>query len=512
MFQVSSARQNTRDSLNDTPDLSTSRLHTDLVLFLPGVSASLLTFVVFGTTKTFRDYLVEKLVPGRVRSVRRRGGKQAPSSSPRRSGMAQTNRSVAAPLPPRLSLDTYVENDLGLYTPTDEGSGIQLRELNADGSSKAEDDDQSPLVPELGKPERVYLYSKKSCSTSLSVSAFAMSVAAHYNDGNRAFLQAFLARGALTFGDAQHILAEIFTLEAEGGESVRPQDVTGEDFDSYLAAAAEAVSFFDYEIRSHLHQATKQRTHALVNTASDPMTQLATTYNAEQIAFTKRLLDAMFELYNSPRMEIMAITEMQAVKLARPPRPNNADANGGDPAQTQSAAADRGLKHSEVEDMMVKLVNQGWLEKSEDAFFSLAPRALMELRAWLVESYNDPDAAREAWQPVKFCEACKEMVTIGQRCGERDCNARLHDTCGDAYWRTQRSRKCPRCSRDWDGEHFVGEKAVTSTEAYQRGRRRSGPSASRRNGADADADQSVQRDDEEGDEVNGEGEGEGEDE
>ncbi|TDZ25643.1 hypothetical protein Cob_v000832 [Colletotrichum orbiculare MAFF 240422] len=160
MFQVSSARQNTRDSLNDTPDLSTSRLHTDLVLFLPGVSASLLTFVVFGTTKTFRDYLVEKLVPGRVRSVRRRGGKQAPSSSPRRSGMAQTNRSVAAPLPPRLSLDTYVENDFGLYTPTDEGSGIQLRELNADGSSKAEDDDQSPLVPEPGKPERVYLYSK----------------------------------------------------------------------------------------------------------------------------------------------------------------------------------------------------------------------------------------------------------------------------------------------------------------------------------------------------------------
>ncbi|OLN87883.1 Non-structural maintenance of chromosomes element 1-like protein [Colletotrichum chlorophyti] len=293
----------------------------------------------------------------------------------------------------------------------------------------------------------------------------------HYNDGNRAFLQAFLARGTLTFEEAQHILAAIFTLQADNDELVPPEEVTREDFESYLAVAAEGVSFFDYEIRSTIHQVTKNRIYALVNTASDPMTQLATTFNAEQIAFVKRLLDALFELYNSPRMEIMCITEMQAIKLARPPRQNNDD--DGAPAQTQSAV-DKGLKHSEVEDMLANLMNQGWLEKSRGGFYSLSPRALLELRAWLIDSYNDPDAAAEEWQRIKFCEACKEIVTIGQRCAERDCNARLHNTCQEAYWRTQRSRKCPKCSRDWDGEHFVGEKAVTSTEAYQRGRRRSG--------------------------------------
>ncbi|WYZ45329.1 hypothetical protein EsH8_VIII_000645 [Colletotrichum jinshuiense] len=314
----------------------------------------------------------------------------------------------------------------------------------------------------------------------------------HYNNGNRAFLQAFLARGTLTFEDAQPILAEIFTLEAENDEPVTAEQVTPQDFESYLAAAAEGVSFFDYEIRSTVHQITKKRVYALVNTASDPMTQLATTYNAEQIAFTKRLLDAMFETYNSPRMELMCLTEMQAIKLARPPRLNNNNDEDGAPSQTQSSA-DKGLKHSEVEDMLANLANQGWLEKSRDGFNSLSPRALLELRAWLIDSYNDPDAAAEEWQRIKFCEACKEIVTIGQRCSERDCNARLHNTCQEAYWRTQRSHKCPKCSREWDGNHFVGERAVTSTEAYQKGRRRSG-------GRKSNAAEEAVHDDEEDDE------------
>ena len=35
--------------------------------------------------------------------------------------------------------------------------------------------------------------------------------AAQYNDSNRAFLQAFIARGTLTFREAQPLLADIFT-------------------------------------------------------------------------------------------------------------------------------------------------------------------------------------------------------------------------------------------------------------------------------------------------------------
>ncbi|KAH9887769.1 Nse1 non-SMC component of SMC5-6 complex-domain-containing protein [Xylariomycetidae sp. FL2044] len=291
-----------------------------------------------------------------------------------------------------------------------------------------------------------------------------------YDDGNRAFLQAFMARGTMTFKEARHILAAIF--KAQELEDADPNHVTQEDFDSYVAAASAKISPFDMEIRSTKHQLNNERVYALVNTTSDPMAQLATLHTPEEIAFVKRVIDAMFEKYNTPRMEAMCLDEMQANKLRTAPRlANEADEDEENPPPTQSL---KGLKSSEAEAMMRSMVDEGWFERSKEGLYSLSPRALVELRTWIVESYNDPDAEEGEWQRVKFCEACKEIVTVGQRCPERDCIARLHEICADAFWRTRREPKCPKCSRQWTGRHFVGGKAITETEAYQRGRRRSG--------------------------------------
>ncbi|KAI1339144.1 putative DNA repair protein Nse1 [Xylariaceae sp. FL0016] len=292
-----------------------------------------------------------------------------------------------------------------------------------------------------------------------------------YNDGNRAFLQAFIARGAMTFKEAQPILAAIFTTQEN--EPVNPNDVTQEDFASYVSAASNAISLFDMDIRSTLHQKSRERVWAIINTSSDPMTQLATLHSAEEIAFVKRVIDAMFEKYNSPRMEVMALDEMQANKLRTAPRPAQEDEDMEDAGNQPSTQALKGLKSSEAEAMMRSMVDEGWFERSREGLYSLTPRALLELRSWLLESYNDPDAEEGEWQRVKFCEACKEIVTVGQRCSDVTCMARLHDICEAAFWRTRRAQTCPKCDKEWDGQHFVGEKAVTETQAYQRGRRRS---------------------------------------
>jgi len=303
-----------------------------------------------------------------------------------------------------------------------------------------------------------------------------------YDNSHRAFLQALLSHGAITFEEAQAILAAIFNAAAGGSGSsngdTRPEQVTQEDFQAYLEVASDAASLFDYEIRSTVHQVTKQRIYALVNTASDPQTQLATTYSPEELAFIKRVLDGMFDKYNSPRMEVIAITEMQAIKFARP---RNRRQTGGDgdgqqqsESQSQSAVSARGLKHSEVETVLASLVDGGWFEKSRAGFYSVTPRALLELRPWLLETYNDPDAAPDEWQRIKFCEACRDIVTVGLRCSEPNCTLRLHDICQEAFLRAQRAEKCPKCSRLWVGDRYVGERAVTQTEAYQRGRRQSG--------------------------------------
>lgn len=91
----------------------------------------------------------------------------------------------------------------------------------------------------------------------------------------------------------------------------------------------------------------------------------------------------------------------------------------------------------------------------------------MELRGWLIETYNedeeDDDDAEEGRprQRIKFCAACRDIVTIGQRCPDLDCLGRLHDHCTRTMWRSQNgAEKCPLCKRDWQGHGFVGERAV----------------------------------------------------
>ncbi|KAI9785418.1 MAG: hypothetical protein M1816_000433 [Peltula sp. TS41687] len=298
---------------------------------------------------------------------------------------------------------------------------------------------------------------------------------AQYNDSNRAFLQAFLARGSLTFKEARPILAAIFT--AYEGKQTRPQDVSEGDFNSYVSAANDAISPFDLSIRSTLSQHDRTRIYALVNTTSDPITQLATTHTADEISFLKRLLDAMFETFNTTQQEVMAINSMQAVRLHKP--------SGGRLNETQNGSATQesegqGLTMVGAEKMLKDLVQEGWFEKSTAGFYSLSARALIELEHYLLSTYNvmdedeEMDERERRQDKVKLCAACKEIVTIGQRCPKKNCPCRIHNICTEGLFKAQNAKRCPSCKTQWTGADFVGEKAVTTTEAYLRGRRRSG--------------------------------------
>lgn len=296
-----------------------------------------------------------------------------------------------------------------------------------------------------------------------------------YNHANRAFLQALMSRGTMTLADGQQIIAAILGAGAGGSRNpVDPASVTQGDLDEYIHAAREALAPLDYDIRRTQHQKTKEWVYALINVHSDPATQLATTHTPDEISFIKRLLDAMFDTYNTPRMEVLAVDESQALKVSRPSRAgreSNVGANGASGEDSQSAAKDRGLRHSEVLTLLKSLVAEGWLEKSRDGFYSLSTRSLLELWPWLMATYNDADS-EDDWQRIKFCEGCKEIVTVGQRCVDRDCVARIHDICHDQVWPSRTNKKCPKCEKPWDGNRFVGERAVTSTKAYQKGRSR----------------------------------------
>lgn len=239
------------------------------------------------------------------------------------------------------------------------------------------------------------------------------------------------------------------------GNEISPAEITQEDLENYIITASQAVSAYDFEIRSTAHQTTKERSYALVNGTSDPLTQLATVRTPDEVAFINRVLDAMFETLNTRRSEIMAITSMQAIKLARPPV--------GRRSSGLPESADKGLTSSQAEKLMASLVEEGWMERSAKGYYSLSPRASMELRGWLIQNYNDEVDEEEGngdeWQRIKSCVACKNIITVGERCEDWRCNVRLHTICAAPFWRGKGEKKCPECKKKW-GNGVVGEKAA----------------------------------------------------
>ncbi|KAL6231881.1 hypothetical protein BDW75DRAFT_31535 [Aspergillus navahoensis] len=290
-----------------------------------------------------------------------------------------------------------------------------------------------------------------------------------YDDSNRAFLQALMARSTMTLSEAKPVLAAI--LSVHGDEDISPDAITENDLTSFITAANSAISPFDLEIRSTLpqielsdpsnEQVTPERVYALVNTTSDGLTQLATTYTADEISFVKRILDRMFETNNNRITEAMAISSIEAIQQAKVPGEGSRRESGSATQATQGGAA-QSLSMTQAETVLKQLVEDGWFEKSRKGFYTLSPRGLMELRGWLVATYNDENETGRRNNKIKFCAACKEIITIGQRCGNRDCAGRLHDHCMRNVFRVQKAEQCPVCSAPWPGDKYVGERAVSS--------------------------------------------------
>lgn len=285
-----------------------------------------------------------------------------------------------------------------------------------------------------------------------------------YGNVHRAFLQALLARQSITLEEAKPLIAKIETA-ANPNREVLAGDISQADLDNYIHTLNDNISFFDLEIRSTQHRSRNQRVYALVNTTSDALTQMSTIHTADEIAFVKRVLDAMFETNNTPQREVMAITSNQALRLAKPT---------GEEARrlssTQGQSQNAGLTMAQAEKMMEDMESEGWFELSANGFYSLSPRALMELRGWLKDTYNDPDDEVDEeddddhdppHKAIKDCQGCKEIVTVGQRCPRMECDARVHNHCKAGMFRIHAgAEQCPKCKTAWVDAPPVGEKAA----------------------------------------------------
>lgn len=317
-----------------------------------------------------------------------------------------------------------------------------------------------------------------------------------YNNSHRAFLQAFFSRPHLTYEDAKPILATILSAHE------RPTHVNDIDemlFKSYIHTINAAISPLDYEIRHTIHQNDTGRTelYALVNTTSDPQTQLATSLTADEVAYVKRVIDAMFDTHAG--REVFAVKSTEAISLAKVARQGRDSGVGMSNGETQGAQSQGGnasnISMPRAEAVLEQMCEGEWFERSDAGYIGLGVKGLMELKGWLRETYDDPDEGDDG-KRIRSCGACKDIVTVvrcndpkirtkvtdiylqGQRCSNHDCGFRLHDICVQRFFHTRNGKKCPTCGSDWTGKDCVGERAARGyTERNRRpnGGRKSDP-------------------------------------
>lgn len=221
-----------------------------------------------------------------------------------------------------------------------------------------------------------------------------------------------LSKGYIILSFANHI--------PTGGETVSEDDITEDDLSTFVAAANSAISPFDLEIRSTLPQLqvddpfgetiAPERVYALVNTTSDGLTQLATTYTADEISFVKRILDRMFEANNTRIAEVMAVNSIEAIQQSKVSGENRRES--GSATQATQGGAAQPLSMTQAETVLKQLVEDGWFEKSRKGLYTLSPRGLMELRGWLVATYNDENEEGRRINKIKFCAACRDIITV----------------------------------------------------------------------------------------------------
>lgn len=148
-----------------------------------------------------------------------------------------------------------------------------------------------------------------------------------------------------------------------------PAQIPEDWIKSNIADINDEIRRFDYEIRTFCDQTDPNRTNcwAIVNLESDSFLQLATTHTADELAFFRRILDAMFDTNNQLTAEVFAVRRMDAEKLAKPPK--------------ECGTENKPLTAQDAQDNLAAFVAEGWLVKSEFVLSSSSSSSSEELRA-----------------------------------------------------------------------------------------------------------------------------------
>lgn len=185
---------------------------------------------------------------------------------------------------------------------------------------------------------------------------------------------------------------------------------------------------FGFKIDSTWDQRLGQPLYVFVNMRLDDIIQSCTLYSPAELDAIKGLVDLVVSAHDYAYSFPVGNARQQAA------------------ATTKKSATD-------VAHLLVRLVDDGWLETTGHNRVVLAPAALAELRAYLVDRFGVFSRA-DPQGKLLACHVCRALVTLGAKCGDRACAAAFHDRCMALFRRS--ADACPECQAPLDDVRAVG--------------------------------------------------------
>ncbi|KAJ2548472.1 hypothetical protein EV175_004820 [Coemansia sp. RSA 1933] len=170
------------------------------------------------------------------------------------------------------------------------------------------------------------------------------------------------------------------------------------------------------QLRRAMHQHSGGRVWALVNTNADKIATGATPYTPAELAMLKALVEAIFTSADG-NYAVDLHTALRTIS-----------SSSGAPGSTATFA------RRDAQDLVARLCEDGWVDRTDTGFVVLGARALIELQSFFADGFGDY---------VRHCSLCKEMATCGRVCLR--CDDPVHPFCADQISASVGSLSCPNC-------------------------------------------------------------------
>ncbi|RPD80190.1 hypothetical protein L226DRAFT_550275 [Lentinus tigrinus ALCF2SS1-7] len=287
------------------------------------------------------------------------------------------------------------------------------------------------------------------------------------NDVQKLFLQAILSRRILSQKLAAKIWEKCIEAVKAANETLDIEYRNDRNsWDAFVTKINDALNPLDLEF-SRLHdEVNGTEIYAVVNRKGDEIAQMATEYNALEIAYFKAVVEQIMLAPN----ESFCVSSLAALREVNTLKSN--------------------MTKSQAEATLSSFVAKGWLVKSRKGRFSLSTRTMLELQTYLRSTYESE---------ITECTICMEIVTRGIACYTPNCQTRMHTHCFNNYRR--RNHQCPACKEDWTAGNNLNKLRPVGEAAFKdgqdQGRRRvRRKSTEEQEDADAEGEEADEKNDE----------------